>query len=699
LGARIRAAQIKLPERGSARVDDWARNSERFLVKIVIIGRIMRSRYSDEKRKAPTLADNKILWSPSDERVQNSAMYRFMKSQSCDSYAELQSWAINNSAAFWQAVCDFGEVRFTKEASVVVHQPGDMTTAEWFKDAELSFPEHVLRQTGSRPAIIFRGENGARRALSYDELRSQVASISAGLRDAGVVKGDRVAGFLPNCPEAIVAMLAATSIGAIWSSCSPDFGINGVVDRFGQIAPKVLFCADGYFYNGKRFDSLDAVGGVLKQISSIEKTVVVPFTRDDVDIGGLGNGVMWQDIMVPNARLNCTPTEFNHPLYIMYSSGTTGVPKCIVHGAGGTLIQHIKEHSLHCDIGPEDRVFYFTTCGWMMWNWLVSALTAGATIILYDGSPFLDDGRGLWKMAEDEAVTVFGTSAKFISALEKAGVRPRDEFDLPALKTILSTGSVLAPESFDYVYDAISAEVQLSSISGGTDIISCFAGGNPLLPVRRGELQCLALGMQVQIYNDDGEAVIGQNGELVCSNAFPSMPVGFWNDPDDQKYHAAYFDRFPGVWAHGDYAEITPNGGMVIYGRSDAVLNPGGVRIGTAEIYRQVEKLDEVLESIAIGQDWDDDVRVVLFVHLRDGISLDAALQGKIRAVIRENTTPRHVPEKIVEVEEIPRTISGKIVELAVRNVVHGRAVKNMDALANPDALRHFKNRQELAST
>ena len=659
----------------------------------------MRSRYSDEKRKAPTLADNKILWSPSDKRVQNSAMYRFMKSQSCDSYAELQSWAINNSAAFWQAVCDFGEVRFTKEASVVVHQPGDMTTAEWFKDAELSFPEHVLRQTGSRPAIIFRGENGARRALSYDELRSQVASISAGLRDAGVVKGDRVAGFLPNCPEAIVAMLAATSIGAIWSSCSPDFGINGVVDRFGQIAPKVLFCADGYFYNGKRFDSLDAVGGVLKQISSIEKTVVVPFTRDDVDIGGLGNGVMWQDIMVPNACLNCTPTEFNHPLYIMYSSGTTGVPKCIVHGAGGTMIQHIKEHSLHCDIGPEDRVFYFTTCGWMMWNWLVSALTAGATIILYDGSPFLDDGRGLWKMAEDEAVTVFGTSAKFISALEKAGVRPRDEFDLPALKTILSTGSVLAPESFDYVYDAISAEVQLSSISGGTDIISCFAGGNPLLPVRRGELQCLALGMQVQIYNDDGEAVIGQNGELVCSNAFPSMPVGFWNDPDDQKYHAAYFDRFPGVWAHGDYAEITPNGGMVIYGRSDAVLNPGGVRIGTAEIYRQVEKLDEVLESIAIGQDWDDDVRVVLFVHLRDGISLDAALQGKIRAVIRENTTPRHVPEKIVEVEEIPRTISGKIVELAVRNVVHGRAVKNMDALANPDALRHFKNRQELAST
>lgn len=680
------------------RGDDWARNSERLPAKIVIIATVICSSNNDKRRKAPTLTENKILWSPSKERAQNSGMYRFMQSQGCDSFDALQSWAIHNSAAFWQAICDFGDVRFTREASVTLRQPGDMTTAEWFSDAELSFPEHVLRQTGSRSAIIFRGENGARRVLSYDELRSQVASLSAGLRNAGVVKGDRVAGFLPNCPEAIIAMLAATSIGAIWSSCSPDFGINGVVDRFGQIEPKILFCADGYFYNGKRFDSLHAVAGVLKQISSIEKTVVVPFTCDDADIGALSNGITWLDMMVPNTALNCTPMEFNYPLYIMYSSGTTGIPKCIVHGAGGTLIQHIKEHSLHCDIGPDDRVFYFTTCGWMMWNWLLSALTTGATIILYDGSPFLDEGRALWKMAADEGVTVFGTSAKFISALEKAGVRPCDEFNLSALKTILSTGSVLAPESFDYVYDAISADVQLSSISGGTDIISCFAGGNPLLPVRRGELQCLALGMQVQIYNDDGEAVIGQNGELVCSNAFPSMPVGFWNDPNDKKYHAAYFERFPGVWAHGDYAEITPNGGMVIYGRSDAVLNPGGVRIGTAEIYRQVEKLDEVLESIAIGQNWDDDVRVVLFVHLRDGISLDEKLKGDIRAVIRDNTTLRHVPAKIVEVAEIPRTISGKIVELAVRNVVHGQTVKNMDALANPDALRHFENRQELAS-
>jgi len=676
--------------------------TERFSCNIVIIDSarisIIIFGKAATNTKVTILAQNKILWSPSKRRAQNSAMYRFMLAQGCESFDELQSWAIDNSAAFWQAICDFGDVKFAKEASRVLDQSGDMTTAKWFAGAKLSFPQHVLRHSGDRPAIIFRAENGTRQSLSFDELRQQVANLRAGLIDAGVIKGDRIAGFLPNCPEAIIAMLAATSIGAIWSSCSPDFGINGVVDRFGQIAPKILFCADGYYYNGKQFNSLEAVAGVLQEISSIEKTVIVPFTGRDVDLDAVNNGVLWADILVPNSLLECTPTEFDHPLYIMYSSGTTGVPKCIVHGVGGTLIQHIKEHSLHCDIGPDDRVFYFTTCGWMMWNWLVSALTVGATIILYDGSPFLGDGRALWKMAQEEAVTVFGTSAKFIAALEKAGVRPRDEFDLSAIRTILSTGSVLAPESFDYVYDAVSSDVQLSSISGGTDIISCFAGGNPLLPVRRGELQCLALGMRVQIYSDSGVPVTGENGELVCSNAFPSMPVGFWNDPDNEKYHAAYFERFDGVWAHGDYAEITPNGGMVIYGRSDAVLNPGGVRIGTAEIYRQVEKLDEVLESIAIGQDWDDDVRVVLFVHLREGEELSEKLESKIRQVIRDNTTPRHVPAKILEVAEIPRTISGKIVELAVRNIVHGLAVKNTDALLNPDALRHFENRQELAT-
>jgi acetoacetyl-CoA synthetase len=641
---------------------------------------------------------NKILWSPGTERASNSAMHQFMTQQGFDSFDDLYQWSLSNTVDFWQAICDFSDVRFAKEASAVLEQPGDMTTAKWFNDATLSFPEHILRHTGNQSAIVFRGENGVRREVSFDELRSQVAATAAGLTVAGVQKGDRVTGFMPNCPEAIVAMLGAASIGAIWSSCSPDFGINGVVDRFGQIEPKILFCADGYFYDGKRFDSLPAVRGVLDKIPSIRQTVIVGFTGEPVDLESIRGGVMWQEFMKPGAELECVPVEFNHPLYIMYSSGTTGVPKCIVHGTGGTLVQHMKEHRLHCDIGPDDRVFYFTTCGWMMWNWLVSALMTGATIVLYDGSPFFREGRVLWQVAEEEKLTIFGTSAKFIAALEKAGVRPRDEFDLSSLETILSTGSVLAPESFDFVYDAISPDIQLASISGGTDIISCFAGGNPLLPVRRGELQCLGLGMAVEVYNDEGQSVVGENGELVCSNAFPSMPVYFWNDPGNEKYHAAYFERFPGVWAHGDYAEITENGGMVIYGRSDAVLNPGGVRIGTAEIYRQVEKLDEILESIAISQDWDDDVRIILFVVMRDGVSLDDDVKKKIRKLIRENTTPRHVPSKIIAVPEIPRTISGKIVELAVRNVVHGKTVRNSDALLNPRALGHFRNIAELST-
>ncbi len=637
------------------------------------------------------------MWTPGRERAEQSAMYRFMVAQGFADYAALHRWSIENVPAFWQAMAGFGDLNFRKPATSVLDQPGDMTTATFFADAEVSFPEHVLRFGGERAAIVFRGENGVRREISFDDLRRQVAGIAAGLEKLGVVEGDRVAAFLPNCPEAIVAMLAATSLGAIWSSCSPDFGINGVVDRFGQIEPKVLFTADGYLYNGKRHDSLEPVRGVLARIASIETTVVVPFLGGAADISDLRGGMRWDELVVPGAEPACRATAFNHPLYIMYSSGTTGVPKCIVHGAGGTLIQHLKEHMLHCNIGPDDRLFFFTTCGWMMWNWLVSGLTVGATIYLYDGSPFAEEGRVLWRMAAEEKLTAFGSGAKFISATEKAGTRPGDEFDLSALKTVFSTGSVLAPESFDFVYDAVSADVQLASISGGTDIISCFAGGNPTLPVRRGELQCLALAMDVRIFDEDGNTVVGENGELVCCNAFPSMPIGFWNDDDNRKYHAAYFEKYPGVWAHGDYAEITPEGGMIIYGRSDAVLNPGGVRIGTAEIYRQVEKLDEVMESIAIGQDWDDDVRVILFVVMRDGASLDDAMRDRIRRVIRENTTPRHVPAKIIAVPDIPRTISGKIVELAVRNVVHGRPVKNTDALANPDALDHFRNLEALS--
>jgi acetoacetyl-CoA synthetase len=624
-------------------------------------------------------------------------MFRFMTEQGHASYDELYRWSVDDVAAFWQALCDFCNIEFTKPADTVFEQPGDMTTARWFVGSELSFAAHMLRHSGDRAAIIFRGEDGTRRQLSFDELRLQVAEIAAGLKSAGVTKGDRVAGFLPNCPEAIIAMLATTSIGAIWSSCSPDFGINGVVDRFGQIEPKVLICADGYFYNGKRIDSLAAVTGVVQLIDSIVRTVVVPFTGDGLALPDLEGIVLWQDFAEVGADLEFTPVPFAHPLYIMYSSGTTGVPKCIVHGTGGTLLQHQKEHVLHCDIGPDDRMFYFTTCGWMMWNWLVSGLTCGATLILYDGSPFYEDGRILWRIAGEEKISIFGTSAKFIAAQEKAAIRPGEEFDLSSIRTILSTGSTLVPESFDFVYDAISKDVHLASVSGGTDIISCFVGGNPMKPVYRGELQSLGLAMQVEIFTSDGRSVVGENGELVCTNAFPCMPVGFWNDPDNKKYHAAYFERYPGVWAHGDFAEITDNGGMIIHGRSDAVLNPGGVRIGTAEIYRQVEKLDEILESIAIGQNWEGDVRVVLFVVLREGAVLNDELESRIRKLIRENTTPRHVPAKIIAVPEIPRTISGKIVELAVRSVVHGEAVKNTDALANPEALDHFRDLPELA--
>jgi acetoacetyl-CoA synthetase len=623
-------------------------------------------------------------------------MHAFMLETGHASYADLYAWSCSDSPAFWEALCKFCDVRFDTAAHTTLARPGNIQDAGWFEGSQLNYAAHLLRHTGDQAAIVFFGEDGSRRELSRDELRDAVAAIAAGLRHAGVEPGDRVGGFLPNCPEAVIAMLATTSIGAVWSSCSPDFGINGVVDRFGQIKPKVLFAVNGYFYNGKTCDTRPTVEGIVKAVASIQQTVVIPFASDLSAETTLDSALEWASFCRDDQALNFTPVDFNHPLYIMYSSGTTGVPKCIVHGHGGTLLQHLKEHQLHTDIGVDDRLFYFTTCGWMMWNWLVSGLATGATLVLFDGSPFFNDGRILWQMAEAERVTVFGTSAKYISALEKAGVRPRDEFALPALRAVLSTGSPLAPESFDYVYDAIGDDLQLSSISGGTDILSCFVLGNPVLPVRRGELQCRGLGMSVEIWNDAGQAVVGEHGELVCTRPFPSAPVCFWNDADGARYKAAYFERFEGVWAHGDFAELTTTGGMVIHGRSDAVLNPGGVRIGTAEIYRQVEKLDDIVESIAIGQHWNDDVRVVLFVILRDGVAMNEDLQKRIRTVIRKNTTPRHVPAKIVAVPEIPRTKSGKIVELAVRSVVHGEAVKNTEALANPSALTHFADIEEL---
>ena len=625
-------------------------------------------------------------------------MHRFMVDRGFDDYPSLYDWSVADLEGFWSELARFGDVRFSTGPSTVLDNADDMFDARWFVGATLNYAEHLLRREGEDPAIVFRGEDGSRRALSFDELRAEVAATAAALIDAGVGKGDRVAGFLPNGVEAIVAMLATASIGGTWSSCSPDFGANGVVDRFGQIEPRVLFAVDGYFYNGKLIDVSSVVAEIAARVPSIDHVVVANFAGTGAHPDVAASVVDFEVFKRPGSPLEFVPVPFDHPLFIMFSSGTTGAPKCIVHGHGGTLLQHLKEHVLHTDLGPGDRLFYFTTCGWMMWNWLASGLASGATLVLFDGAPFFDDGRVLWQLAQDEAVTVFGTSAKYLAALEKAGIRPRSCADLSALRAVLSTGSPLAPASFDFVYDAIGDDLQLSSIAGGTDILGCFAIGNPVLPVRRGELQCRALGMAVAIYDENGRPVVDERGELVCTRPFPSAPIGFWNDPDRSRYRAAYFERFPGIWAHGDFAELKSGGGLVIHGRSDAVLNPGGVRIGTAEIYRQVEKLDDVIESIAIGQDWDGDVRVVLFVVLRDGVDLDDTLKASIRKVIRDNTTPRHVPAKIVAVPEIPRTRSGKIVEIAVRSVVHGEAVKNTEALANPEALAYFENLEELAS-
>ena len=651
------------------------------------------------------MSNSQALWSPSPRRAQQANVCRFMQliRQERDpgvvDYPSLYRFSIESPKAFWRAVWEFGGV-VGQVGSRTVEHPERMPGAQWFPDAKLNFAENLLRYRDDREALVFTSETGLHSSLTYRQLYRRVASVASALREIGVGPGDRVAAYMPNLPETMIAMLATTSIGAVWSSCSPDFGTSGVVDRLGQIDPKVLFCAAAYTYNGKQHDCLSKVREIQARIDSIGKIVVIPYVEAEPDLAGLDNAELWDSFRHRDvSEIEFERLPFNHPVYILYSSGTTGVPKCITHGAGGTLLQLLKEHLLHADIKRSDRFFYYTTCGWMMWNWLVNGLAVGATLVLYEGSPFHPGPAAMFDLIDAKQITVFGTSAKTISAWQKAGLKPRETHALSSLKTILSTGSPLAPESFDYVYAEVKSNLCLSSISGGTDIVSCFAGGCPVLPVYRGEIQCLGLGMAVKIYRDDGTvANIGETGELCCVQSFPSMPVCFWGDADGSKYHAAYFERYPNIWAHGDYAKITEHGGMVIYGRSDATLNPGGVRIGTGEIYRQVEKLDEVLESICIGQDWEDDVRVVLFVRLREGLKLDDELQARIRKVIRENATPRHVPARIVQVSDIPRTISGKIVELAVRNVVHGRPVKNVDALANPDALDLFKDLPELQS-
>lgn len=647
----------------------------------------------------------KPLWTPSQDRIAATRLDAFRRfvnqrhSLQLPDYPALHAWSLAQREAFWQAIVDFFEIRFSEQPHAVLEEGLVMPSARWFPGAQLNFAEHLLRRRDDHPALVAVGEDGSREQMSYAELAAQVAGLQQSLKAAGVGIGDRVVALMPNTWQTLVGMLAASSLGATWSSCSPDFGTQGVIDRFGQIEPKVLIAAAGYRYAGKNLDLTGKLNEILERLPSLQQLIVVPYSRPQARVDDFtteAKVALWQDFYQAGGTPVFTPVPFDHPLYILYSSGTTGVPKCIVHGTGGVLLQHVKELGLHSDLHASDTLFYYTTCGWMMWNWLVSGLALGATLVLFDGSPFHPGAQRLIDLIDAENISIFGTSAKYLAALEKAGAKPGSSHQLARLKAILSTGSPLSHESFEYVYREIKSELCLSSISGGTDIVSCFALGNPLLPVWRGELQCKGLGMDVQVWNEAGQRVIGQKGELVCAQHFPSMPVGFWNDPADEKFRAAYFDTFPGVWAHGDYAEETSHGGLVIHGRSDAVLNPGGVRIGTGEIYRQVEKIEEVLESIAIGQDWGDDVRVVLFVCLRDGVTLTDELQARIRQAIRSNTTRRHVPAKIIAVADIPRTLSGKIVELAVRNVVHGKPVKNSDALANPQALKLYRNLPEL---
>ncbi len=651
---------------------------------------------------------DKPLWRPDRNRVLASNMARFMDAVAAkqdliiDDYADLYRFSFDQPGPFWRAVADFADVTVETWGEVMISDADAMPGARFFPEARLNFAENCLRRRDQGEAIVFRNEAGVRRALSWDDLYRLVGRLAARMQAEGVVAGDRIAAVLPNLPETVAIALAAASIGAIFSSCSPDFGADGVVDRFGQIAPKLLFAVDGYVYAGKRIELAERLATIAGRLPAVQRMIIVPYVSEQPCLSRLPAGAMmladWLAMVEPAAAMPFARLPFNHPLYILYSSGTTGAPKCIVHGAGGVLLQHLKEHQLHCDIRPGDRVFYFTTCGWMMWNWLITALASAATLLLYDGSPFHPTPDALFDMADAEAMTLFGTSAKMIDAWAKAGLKPKATHRLPALRTMTSTGSPLAPDGFRYVYREIKDDLHLASIAGGTDLVSCFVLGNPLQPVWPGEIQGPGLGMAVDVFDDAGRPLATGQGELVCTRPFPTMPLGFWNDDDGGKYRAAYFERFPGVWHHGDFVSWTEHGGMIMFGRSDATLNPGGVRIGTAEIYRQVEAMDEVVEALAVGQDWQNDVRIVLFVVLRSGLSLDGALTARIRERIRRNCSPRHVPAKVLQVADLPRTKSGKISEIAVRDVIHGRPVKNTEALANPQSLAAFQDHPDLQS-
>lgn len=645
-----------------------------------------------------------LLWEPSADRIERANVTAFRRAVekqwgvSLPDYPALHDFSINELEKFWISVREFCDVKAERWGDRVLVDGDKMPGAKFFPDAKLNFAENLLRRRDDTPAIIFQAEDKVSRTMSWRELYDAASVLAQALTELGIGPGDRCAGFVPNMPETIVAMLATTSLGAVWTSCSPDFGINGVLDRFGQTEPKILFTADGYYYNGKSHDSLGRVAEFSAQLPTIEKIIVLPMLNAAPDVSSIPNAITLADATAAYAPRDITFTQmpFNDPLYIMYSSGTTGKPKCIVHGIGGSLLTHMKEQIIHCDIKPGDRLFYFTTCGWMMWNWMATGLASEATLVLYDGAPTYPDANVQFDLADKAKVTLFGTSAKFIDALAKGGFDPMQTHDLSSIETITSTGSVLVPEGFDYIYEHVKKDVCLSSMSGGTDILGCFVGGNPTLPVVRGELQCRNLGMDVQVFDDNEQSIYDEKGEMVCTNPFPSMPIYFWDDEYGERYRAAYFERFPNIWCQGDFVSRTEEDGWVIYGRSDATLNPGGVRIGTAEIYRQVEQFDEVVEGIVIGQEWDNDTRVILFVIMRDGMTLDDDLTDRIRKRVRQNCTPRHVPSKVIQVSDIPRTKSGKITELAVRDVVHGRAVKNSEALANPESLDLYQDLPDL---